>query len=470
MPDQVVSLTVEERLRQAAEALPAPDASRPVRSLYIHTPFCSHKCHYCDFYSFVDEGKMGPDVQRAYVERLIGELRALAPWAKGAPLRTIFIGGGTPSLLRVELWERVLGVLWEEFDLSGIRAATLPPSPGSAGEGRGEGAFRAFTKTPSSAAAKPAAPSPSEQGEGGWEFTVECNPESASAELMSVLKAGGVTRISMGAQSFVPRHLKTLDRVHNPENVARGLENARAAGIRRQSIDLIYAIPGQTVAEWQSDLERALSLGTTHLSCYNLTYEPQTQMTARLRRGEFVPVDEDAETEMFELTSRMLEPRGLKRYEVSNYAVPGLESRHNLAYWLQEDWLAAGPSASGHVRGVRTKNVGNLRRYLEGEGTSLLSDFEPVDEVRAVRERLMTGVRLVWGVDAAEMLAAAERVVPGAAERLTRVVAEMRGDGLLADDADRWRVNGERGWLMADWVAKQLMGAVGEKSQIANGK
>lgn len=137
-----------------------------------------------------------------------------------------------------------------------------------------------------------------------------------------------------------------------------------------------------------------------------------------------------------------------------------MESRHNLAYWLQEDWLAAGPSASGHVRGVRTKNVGNIRMYLEGEGTSLLSDHEPVDAVRAVRERLMTGVRLARGVDAAEMLALAEQVSPGSGDRLARTVAELQVDGLLARDGARWRVEGERGWLVADWIAKRLMGAI----------
>ncbi|HZW07889.1 MAG TPA: radical SAM family heme chaperone HemW [Phycisphaerales bacterium] len=432
MADETVSVTVGGSARRsvrAAAVLPAPDGGRPVRSLYIHTPFCSHKCHYCDFYSFVDDGTWGKDVQGAFVERLIGELRALAPWARGAPLRTVFVGGGTPSLLRVELWERLLRVLAAEFDLSVIREAGA-----SAGV----------------------------QADGLPEFTVECNPESASAELMGVLHAGGVTRVSMGAQSFVARHLETLERTHDPANVARGIENARAAGIGRQSVDLIYAIPGQMAGEWESDLDAALSLGTTHLSCYNLTYEPQTRMTSRMKRGEFVPVDEDLEAEMFEAASRKLVAQGLERYEVSNYAVPGMESRHNLAYWLQEDWLAAGPSASGHVRGVRTKNVGNLRMYLEGEGTSLLSDAEPVDPVRAVRERLMTGVRLARGVDGAEMVAAAEGVVPGAGERLLSVVEELKGDGLLAPDGVRWRVGGERGWLLADWIAKRLMGAVGD--------
>ena len=430
MDQSTVNLTVggSGRAGQAASVLPPPDPTRPVRSLYIHTPFCSHKCHYCDFYSFVDDAKSGGDAQRAFVDRLILELRSLAPWARGAPLRTIFIGGGTPSLLRIELWEQLLRVLAHEFDLSAIRTATGDtPAP-----------------------------------DGHPEFTVECNPESTTADLCAVLKAGGITRISMGAQSFIPHHLKTLERRHDPESVEPALERIRAAGIRRQSIDLIYAIPGQTLDEWGSDLDRALSLGTTHLSCYNLTYEPQTLMTARMRRGEFTPIDEDLEAAMFELTTQKLEPHGLRRYEVSNYARPGMESRHNLAYWYQEDWLAAGPSASGHVRGVRTKNVGNIRMYLESSGTSPLSEAEPVDPVRAVREKLMTGIRLARGLSAAETLVLAESASTGAAARLSQAVSALRRDGLLADDDSRWRVEGERAWLLADWIAKQMMAAVGE--------
>ncbi|HYD00515.1 MAG TPA: coproporphyrinogen-III oxidase family protein [Phycisphaerales bacterium] len=474
MAQETVNVTVGgsgRRSVRAAAALPEPDQARPVRSLYIHTPFCSHKCHYCDFYSFVDDGTWGKDVQGAFVERLIGELRALAPWARGAPLRTVFVGGGTPSLLRIELWERLLRVLGEEFDLSlirgagGVNVAVTAELAIGGRVGAGDAAGGDGQSPPAAAPLRARA-----YDRALPEFTVECNPESASAALMSVLRAGGVTRVSMGAQSFVARHLETLERTHNPENVARGIENARRAGIGRQSVDLIYAIPGQTTTEWEDDLAGALALGTTHLSCYNLTYEPQTQMTARLRRGEFAPVDEETEAEMFEAATRLLEARGLRRYEVSNYAVPGMESRHNLAYWLQEDWLAAGPSASGHVRGVRTKNVGNLRMYLEGEGTSLLSEAEPVDPVRAVRERLMTGVRLARGVDAAEMVAAAESVAPGAGERLARVAEELKGDGLLAPDAERWRVDGERGWLLADWIAKRLMAAVGERPLTASDK
>jgi putative oxygen-independent coproporphyrinogen III oxidase len=253
------------------------------------------------------------DRQQAFTDRLIREVRAQAPFAAGAPLHTIFVGGGTPSLLKPDLWRGLLVELDRLFDLSEVRA------------GRGE-------------------------------FTVECNPETVTPELMDVLRAGGVDRVSMGAQSFSPVHLKTLERWHNPDNVPRAVEMARAAGIPRQSMDLIFGIPGQTLADWESDLAIALSMGTEHLSCYNLTYEPNTAMTKRLELGHFQPAEEEVEVEMFHATLRHVRAAGMDRYEVSNFARGGsgggCESRHNLAYWRQEQWLACGPSASGHVGGL----------------------------------------------------------------------------------------------------------------------
>jgi oxygen-independent coproporphyrinogen-3 oxidase len=397
----------------------APDPSRPVRSLYIHVPFCFHKCHYCDFYSIVDT----QDRQAPFVDRLIAELRLLAPHAAGAPLRTVFVGGGTPSLLRVDLWERLLAELATHFDLSLLR-------------------------TPTRDRAEPA------------EFTVECNPETVTPALMGVLAAGGVTRVSVGAQSFNPRHLKTLERWHDPENVARALELAAAAGIARRSLDLIYAVPGQTLAEWDADLDRALALGTGHLSCYTLTYEPSTAMTARLEAGHFTPADEDTEASMFEHTLTRLRAAGLDRYEVSNFARPGEESLHNLAYWRQEPWLAAGPSASGHVAGWRWKNVPRLGDYLASEGLSPVADVEQPDAARAVRERLMTGLRLREGVDAAAMLAdAAAAGAPGSAERLRACAARARARGWLDGSLGRWRLT-DAGFLLADAIAGEFMRAV----------
>lgn len=350
------------------------------------------------------------------MQRLSAELAALAPWAD-RPLRTIFVGGGTPSLLRVDLWQALLGVLQRHFDLSEIRSA------------RGE-------------------------------FTVECNPETVTPALMDTMRAGGVNRVSIGAQSFNAAHLKTLERWHDPANVPKAIDMARAAGIARASIDLIFAIPGQTLAEWEDDLRTALSYGLDHVSAYALTFEPATAMTARLARGEFSRADEDLEADMFIRTREVLLAAGLDAYEVSNFALPGQECRHNLAYWRQESWLAAGPSASGHLAGVRWKNAPRLDDYL---GTSFNGfagaiDVETPDAARALTERLMTGLRLREGLDATEMLTLAAAVDAAAPERLRACVAQCQTKGHLRG-SDRWAFT-ESGILIADRLIVGFMAAI----------
>ena len=388
----------------------------PARSLYIHVPFCFHKCHYCDFYSIVDTR----DRQPAFVDRLIRELGALAPYSGGEPLKTIFVGGGTPSLLRPDLWQLLLAAMRDRFNLSEIV--------------RGTG-----------------------------EFTVECNPETVTDELISTLVQGGVNRVSMGAQSFNPAHLKTLERWHDPASVAKALDVARRGGVPRRSLDLIFAIPGQTLDDWRCDLRAALDLGTTHLSCYDLTYEPNTAMTARRNRGEFSPAPEDLEIEMFEETLRAVRAKGLERYEVSNFARPGDEARHNLAYWRQEAWLAAGPSASGHFGGHRWKNSPRLDDYLscDDDGFAPIADHEGPDPVRALSERIMTGLRLAEGLDRRLLLSAASALPGGsrsdgvwaAAERFVR-------SGHLTVSEERWILS-DSGFLIADAVAGEMMAALG---------
>ncbi|MBX3356841.1 MAG: radical SAM family heme chaperone HemW [Phycisphaeraceae bacterium] len=409
---------------QPADALAAPRP--PVRSLYIHVPFCFHKCHYCDFYSIVDT----QDRQGAFTDRLVAELAALAPHAAGAPLRTIFVGGGTPTLLQTRYWERLLAALDHHFDLSLVRSAA------GADDGIGE-------------------------------FTVECNPETAHAEQMALLRAGGVNRISIGAQSFDPVHLKTLERWHDPANVERAATLAREAGIGRVSIDLIYAIPGQTLEEWSRDLDRALALGVHHLSCYSLTYEPGTAMTARLATGTFAQADEDLEADMGLLTRSRLRDAGLDRYEISNFARPGHESRHNLAYWRQEQWLAAGPSASAHVlastdrRGgsLRWKNTPRLGDYLASTGHSPVIDFESADPARLIRERLMMGLRLREGIDADGLLMDLRAIDPAGESSLRGAANRVAARGHLLDTAGRWTLS-EDGFMFADAIAGELMRAV----------
>jgi oxygen-independent coproporphyrinogen-3 oxidase len=371
--------------------------------LYLHVPFCFHKCHYCDFYSIVDTR----DRQGEFTKRLIAEVRALAKATQRPRLATIFVGGGTPSLLAVGLWQELLAALAEAFDLSGL-----------------------------------------------VEFTVECNPETVSAELMAVLAAGGVNRVSIGAQSFHAQHLKTLERWHDPANVFKAVELARAVGIARQSMDLIFAIPGQTMTEWDADLKAALGAGTTHLSCYALTYEPNTAMTARMKKGEFSQMPEDLEADMFEHTLSTLRAAGLERYEVSNFAKKGDECRHNLAYWRQHDWLAAGPNASAHVRGVRWKNIQRLDDYLNKHvrDFAMVTDVEYADAVRNLSEAVWTGLRLAEGIDAAQTLAAADAAKGGMAEKIMRVARRQMELGAIVRVDDRWQLS-DQGFMIADAVA-----------------
>ncbi len=404
----------------AADALSS--GHEPARSLYIHVPFCFHKCHYCDFYSFVDT----QDRQAPFVGSLLVELASLAPHA--GSIETIFVGGGTPSLLRVDLWQRLLEELPGLFDLSRL-----------------------------------------------VEFTVECNPETVTPDLMTTLAQGGVTRVSMGAQSFDERHLKTLERWHDPASVQRALALAADAGIQRRSIDLIYAIPGQSLDEWRRDLEIAATLapGVGHLSCYALTYEPNTAMTKRLSLGHFARTDEDLEADMFEVTVSALRDAGFERYEVSNFARTesgGGECLHNLAYWRQRSWLAAGPSASAHLRladpragGWRWKNLPRLTDWMEGvnanRGLPPVVDLEAPDPARALAERVMTGLRLAEGLDVAALRSDLTHVTPGRNDAFDCAVVAEVTTGALREHAGRLTLT-DRGFLFADGIASRLMRAI----------
>ena len=389
----------------AAEALAG--TSPRFEGLYVHVPFCFHKCHYCDFYSFVDT----EDRQEAYVERLERELAALSAWAS-APLETVFVGGGTPTLLAPPLLARALRAVRERMPL-GV----------------------------------------------GAEWTVEANPETVDDAVAATLAAAGVNRVSLGAQSFDPRHLKTLERWHDPDSVARAIGRLRAAGIGRVSIDLIFGIPGQTLAEWTSDLDRAIALGTDHLSCYGLTYEPNTAMAVRLSRGEFEPCDEGVEAAMLEEAVERLARAGFLRYEVSNWARvrdgdrTAERCRHNMLYWRNRDWLAAGPSASGHAQGVRWKNVPRLGDWLASEGTSPVVDVERGDADTVACERLMMGLRLVDGMpesEVAEILALGAR---GPAR--TASIARAESAGLLERAGGMMRFT-PRGMMTANTTLAEL--------------
>lgn len=376
-------------VRTLAEVLGGQEgAGLRVRGLYAHVPFCFHKCHYCDFYSFVDrEGRSG-----AFLDRFDADVAwtcaRLAGVSDGA-IETIFVGGGTPTLLTADELVRL--------------AASLRRLPLAH----------------------------------DLEWTVEANPETVDREKADVLAAAGVNRVSIGAQSFDPRHLATLERWHDPANVARAVGVARAAGIDNLNLDLIFAVPGQTLDEWKDDIRRALDLGPAHLSCYGLTYEPNTAMTKRLERGEFERCDDMLEAEMYEATREILAGAGFAQYEISNFARAGRECRHNLVYWRNEPWWAIGPSASGFVAGHRFKVVPRLGDWLAregGDGSPPVVDHEPPDERRHTSEALMLGLRLMEGIDGALERRAVE-LEPARAAVFARAIAggllERTGEGRL---------------------------------------
>lgn len=347
------SIQSRDRLWTAASAglLDTLTASRGPLGAYLHVPFCFHKCHYCDFYSVVDRGDRHAD----FIDQLLAELQVVGQHTS-RPIRTIFAGGGTPTLLSPDLWRRLLAGLDDSLSLTSLA-----------------------------------------------EFTVEANPETVTAPLLEVLAAGGVNRLSIGAQSFAAEHLKTLERWHEPDNVARSVGLARAAGIDNFNLDLIFAIPGQTLPDWCDDLGRALELEPSHLSCYALTYEPNTPMAARLQADEFERADEDLEAAMYETTVEVLGDAGFEQYEISNWAKPSRACQHNLGYWTNKDWWAFGPGAAGHIDGCRWKNIPRLNEYLDGPAPPRIVDIERLDPSRRAGEALMLGLRLNAGVKIAEL-------------------------------------------------------------------
>ncbi|MEE8602872.1 radical SAM family heme chaperone HemW [Euzebya tangerina] len=338
------------------------------RGVYVHIPFCLRRCDYCDFTTFADRDEDIP----AYVDALVAHIERFGGGpvsARSGPnphlggfwhdrdddvaLDSVFIGGGTPTYL-------------PPADLSRVLAAVAEALPLDADA----------------------------------EITVEANPETISAEMAQALAAGGVTRVSLGAQSFDDRVLTTLGRWHDPASVETATGRLTEAGISRLSLDLIYGTPGESDGSWQRSLQRVVDLGVTHVSAYALTVEPNTPYASRVRRQPALEPDEDVQAARMQMAEETLSTAGLSRYEVSNWAVPGHESRHNLTYWRGGEWLAFGSGAHGSWQGRRYWLVRDPSRYarLVGAGAEPLGGEEWPDADQVRLERLMMGLRLVEGV------------------------------------------------------------------------
>ncbi len=356
-----------------------------VQALYIHIPFCTSKCDYCDFYSLAGHA----DQYGRYLDALERQMRLETEFFGPIAPETVFIGGGTPTLLPPDDLQRLMGAIHE---------------------------FCPQTR---------------------WtEFTVESNPNTFDTARAAVLADAGVNRISFGAQSFQPGELTSLQRDHDPQSVGRAMQIARTAGINNLNIDLIYAIPGQTLRSLDENLDAALALAPEHLSCYGLMYEPNTPMTARLRRGQIDPVGEELELQMMELVSRRLRSAGFDRYEISNWAKPGRACRHNLHYWNAADHLAWGVSASGHHSGIRWKYVSSLHRYCDAleSGRLPMVELELLSPARRQAEAAVLQLRLAGGIDPR---AFEGRPGDARAEKLSEVIQKYQICGLLT-----WRPDG----------------------------
>jgi len=435
-------------LRQGPENGPNPadlasfGLSSPLGSVYLHLPFCFHKCHYCDFYSVVDPatppGSPPADRQEAFTEALVAEIQKRAEQTPVRPA-TLFAGGGTPTYLRPNLWAKLLDTLRDVGWL------------GKAPQG-GTGILPV-----------------------DFEFTVEANPETVTADLMHQLAQGGVNRVSIGAQSFDKASLKQLERWHDPESVPRAVDHCRAAGMTNLSLDLIFAIPGQTPAMLERDLDNLLALNPTHLSTYGLTYEPNTPLTAKLRVGQVQRVNEDLERDMFELVLDKLEAAGFEHYEVSNWALrecPSEQSTvnsaddtahcslptvhrtkcaHNLAYWHNHDWLGVGPSAASHIRGHRWRNAPNLARYIQDAPAPPITDHEHLPPEQSLGEQMMLGLRLSEGLDAHWLL-----THPDLRDHQREAIEESTTLGFLEQTGGRLHLT-RKGLFVADSVIAQVL-------------
>jgi len=355
-----------------------------IRHLYVHTPFCAKICPYCAFY--VHQG--GAGAQREFVAALRSE------WSRARDefpleLETIYFGGGTPSILSADLFSELAEDIFSPVQ----------------------------------------------------EFTLEVNPATVTPEKAAAWRAAGVNRISLGAQSFDAEMLKLLGRQHAPGDIAETCALLRKQGFDNINIDLMFALPGQSEAKWDETLQAALACAPQHISAYALTYEEDTPFFEKLRLGEYRQ-DEPREIAMFERTRDVLGAAGLVDYEISNFALPGFESEHNLAYWRGADYLGLGPSACSTVGGRRWRNVPDTRAYAErlARGESVRGEMEDLDPATRTKERIMFGLRMREGVLRAEF--------GGAGSQLDQLAAH----GLAFETEGRVRLT-PRGKLVADSVA-----------------
>jgi oxygen-independent coproporphyrinogen-3 oxidase len=325
------------------------DRCKPA-GLYVHIPFCEAKCRYCGFYS---EPVKNHDIDRL-VSAIITDLekRCQEPFF---PLETVYIGGGSPSCLPKDQLLRLVGEItyrWPKLD----------------------------------------------------EFTIEVNPGQVNEGILSRLRATGVNRLSIGAQSFNARELEFLGRRHSVADIGRAVGAAKKAGFENIGLDLIFAIPGSTLESWKHSLHSAIDLGIQHISAYSITYEEGTPLQRAVAAGEVEPVDEEADRGMYEAAIDELEQAGFRQYEISNFARPGFECKHNLNYWLNNPYVGVGPAAGSYWQGRRTLNIADIKKYIEAieKMGDIFAESEIPGNIQIACETAVLNLRRRCGIDLEE--------------------------------------------------------------------
>ncbi|MGT2895608.1 radical SAM family heme chaperone HemW [Streptococcus entericus] len=368
-------------------------------SAYVHIPFCTQICYYCDFSKVFIQNQPVDD----YLRALVREFESYDI----KHLRTLYMGGGTPTAITAQQLDYVLTELTKHLDLSMLE-----------------------------------------------EFTIEANPGDLDADKIAVLKHSAVNRVSLGVQTFNNKHLKKIGRSHNEAQIYESIDSLKAAGFDNISIDLIYALPGQTLDDVKENVAKALALDIPHLSLYSLILEHHTVFMNKMRRGKLNLPTEDTEAEMFDYILSELKKAGFDHYEIANFAKPGFESKHNLVYWDNDEYFGCGAGASGYLDGIRYRNRGPIQHYLKAvaEGNARLSE-EVLTKTEQMEEEFFLGLRKKTGVSISRF----ERKFETSFETIYgQVVRDLQMEGLVQLDGDRLRMT-QKGLFLGDTVAERFI-------------
>lgn len=375
--------------------------------LYIHVPFCKQKCIYCDFYSLPHQESRMDD----YTAAVCAHLTETAPFAAGHLVDTVYIGGGTPTYLGADRLGKILKTVHKKYRVAKDAEITLEANPDSAGD---------------------------------W-------------KALRALRRAGVNRVSLGMQSACDEELAAIGRVHTRAQTAAAVEAVRRAGIKNLSLDLIYGLPGQSLERWQENLSAAVALEPEHLSCYGLKVEEGTPLFQR-REAYTLPGD-DAQADMYLYTVEFLENLGYGQYEISNFARPGKESRHNLKYWHLEEYAGFGPGAHSDFGGVRYAYARDLDAYIRGvaTGAPMLSESERIPPLDRDTEYVMLGLRLRQGLDPKEF----ERRFRRRFNCFVPFLEQCRQNGYACEEEGRWHLT-PKGFLVSNQIIGGMLDALAQ--------